>query len=87
VSKLGLLALCGALLALAGCGALSQEAGEGLGAGSDWPSHGGGFDESGYSRLEQIDASNIGRLDDADDARDGVTGGLAALSPLAESPP
>ena len=33
-----------------------------IGAGADWPSHGGGADESGYSRLDEIKRSNIGRL-------------------------
>ena len=35
---------------------------EAIGAAADWPSHGGGADESGYSRLDQITAANIGRL-------------------------
>jgi quinohemoprotein ethanol dehydrogenase len=33
-----------------------------VGASADWPSHGGGADESGYSRLDQIKTSNIGKL-------------------------
>lgn len=33
-----------------------------VGAGADWSSHGGDSDESGYSRLDDIRASNIGRL-------------------------
>ncbi len=33
-----------------------------VGAGPDWPSHGGGADESGYSRLDKIDTSNVRRL-------------------------
>jgi quinohemoprotein ethanol dehydrogenase len=33
-----------------------------LGAAADWPGHGGAPDEAGYSRLEQINVSNIGRL-------------------------
>jgi quinohemoprotein ethanol dehydrogenase len=33
-----------------------------VGAGNDWSSHGGGADESGYSRLDRIKASNIGKL-------------------------
>ena len=33
-----------------------------VGAAADWPSHGGEADESGYSRLDQINRSNIGRL-------------------------
>ena len=33
-----------------------------MGAAADWTSHGGGADESGYSRLDQINRSNIGKL-------------------------
>lgn len=33
-----------------------------VGAAADWPSHGGGADESGYSRLDEIKISKIGRL-------------------------
>lgn len=33
-----------------------------IGAGADWPSHGGGVDESGYSRLDQINSGNVGQL-------------------------
>ena len=33
-----------------------------VGAAADWPSHGGGADESGYSRLDEINRSNIGKL-------------------------
>ena len=32
------------------------------GAGADWASHGGGSDESGYSRLTQIDSKNVRQL-------------------------
>ena len=32
------------------------------GAGADWASHGGGTDESGYSRLTQIDRTSVRRL-------------------------
>ncbi|MDE8653616.1 PQQ-dependent dehydrogenase, methanol/ethanol family [Novosphingobium album (ex Liu et al. 2023)] len=39
--------------------AASQKA---VGAGDDWPAVGGGFDETGYSRLAQIDAANAGKL-------------------------
>jgi quinohemoprotein ethanol dehydrogenase len=34
----------------------------GVGAGDEWASHGGGADESGYSRLDEIKVSNINRL-------------------------
>jgi quinohemoprotein ethanol dehydrogenase len=33
-----------------------------VGTGADWPSHGGGSDESCFSQLDQIKVSNIGRL-------------------------
>lgn len=33
-----------------------------VGAASDWGHHGGGIDESNYSRLTEIDVTNIGRL-------------------------
>lgn len=33
-----------------------------VGAGIDWPNHGGGFDEGNYSRLTDINTSNIGAL-------------------------
>ena len=33
-----------------------------VGAGADWPSHGGGVDESSYSRLNQIALRNVSRL-------------------------
>jgi quinohemoprotein ethanol dehydrogenase len=32
------------------------------GAGADWPGHGGGPDESGFSRLDEINDNNIGSL-------------------------
>ena len=35
---------------------------EAPGAGENWPHHGGGDDESGYSRLAEIDSRNVGRL-------------------------
>ncbi|MGB8365966.1 MAG: hypothetical protein WCE20_15815, partial [Rhizomicrobium sp.] len=33
-----------------------------VGAGLDWPGHGGDANESGFSRLQQINTSNIARL-------------------------
>jgi quinohemoprotein ethanol dehydrogenase len=33
-----------------------------VGAAGDWPHHGGGADESGYSRLDQINATNVSKL-------------------------
>ena len=32
------------------------------GTGADWPSHGGGSDESGYSRLAQVSTATVARL-------------------------
>src|ERR1700730_6352971 len=49
------------LLLLAGAFAPAQ-ARVSIGAADDWSSHGGGSDESGYSRLRQINSTNIGRL-------------------------
>jgi len=36
--------------------------GNDVGAAADWPNHGGGLDESGYSRLGQINGGNVKRL-------------------------
>ncbi len=58
--RAGFFTLCAVLLALAGCAAPSPE--PGAGAGADWPSHNGGTDESAFSWLDEIDASNVGRL-------------------------
>src|SRR5580700_3601420 len=33
-----------------------------VGTGADWPNHGGGVDESGYSRLDQITRANVAKL-------------------------
>ena len=49
------------LLLLAGAFAPAQ-ARVSVGAADDWSSHGGGSDESSYSRLRQINSTNIGRL-------------------------
>jgi quinohemoprotein ethanol dehydrogenase len=48
-----------ALLCLGAAPGLPPDRG---GAGVDWPTHGGGADESGYSRLDQITTANVGRL-------------------------
>jgi len=47
-----------AIALLAGC----TRASEGTGVGVDWPGHGGAADEAGFSRLAEIDSSNVGRL-------------------------
>ncbi|MDG2003323.1 MAG: PQQ-dependent dehydrogenase, methanol/ethanol family [Novosphingobium sp.] len=46
-----------AILLLGGCGRGSQ-----FGTEADWPGHGGAADESGFSRLAEIDSANIDRL-------------------------
>jgi quinohemoprotein ethanol dehydrogenase len=55
-----------ALLCVAGCAAAAnggaRAAAPIYGADANWPSHGGGADESGYSRLDGIDLKNIARL-------------------------
>jgi quinohemoprotein ethanol dehydrogenase len=48
-------------LSLAASKALAASAPD-VGAAADWPNHGGGTDESGYSRLDEIKVSNIGKL-------------------------
>lgn len=50
------------LLLLAACHAMEPGADVAAGTGSDWPNTGGGYDESGYSRLDQINSSNVGEL-------------------------
>jgi quinohemoprotein ethanol dehydrogenase len=58
------LAAASAALLLSGCtrggGAAQPEAN--VGAGDDWPTVGGGVDESSYSRLTQINTGNVGKL-------------------------
>jgi quinohemoprotein ethanol dehydrogenase len=51
----------GSLVLLAACLPVQATA-PATGAGADWPTHGAGADESGYSRLDQINSSNIGHL-------------------------
>ncbi|MDE2595655.1 MAG: PQQ-dependent dehydrogenase, methanol/ethanol family [Sphingomonadales bacterium] len=60
-SRILLALLAGAALLGAG-GPMPRQPAEGLGAGDNWASHGGGTDEAGYSRLDQIDASNARKL-------------------------
>ena len=56
------------LLAVAVCVALaisqtaSASATEVVGAAADWPNHGGDVGETGYSRLNQVTTSNVGKL-------------------------
>lgn len=45
-----------------GASATTNEATTSVGAGDDWTAPGGGADESSFSRLEEIDKSNIERL-------------------------
>jgi quinohemoprotein ethanol dehydrogenase len=52
-------------LALAACnvtGAAGPQQVSGPGTGADWPGHGGGPDESGFSRLTEIGTGNVARL-------------------------
>jgi quinohemoprotein ethanol dehydrogenase len=55
-----------AALLLAGCtkggGELSAQSDANVGAGQDWPTVGGGADESAYSRLDAINTGNVGKL-------------------------
>jgi quinohemoprotein ethanol dehydrogenase len=56
---------CGLTLALAtlvltGCNRATAVTG--IGTDADWPGHGGATDEAGFSRLAEINASNIGQL-------------------------
>jgi quinohemoprotein ethanol dehydrogenase len=68
--KFTILAAMSAALLLAGCTKGGGEAaGRGeaqpeanVGADKDWPTVGGGADESSYSRLEEIDTGNVGKL-------------------------
>jgi quinohemoprotein ethanol dehydrogenase len=50
------------LLTLAGAGALADALPFGAGAAADWPGPGGAADESGYSQLDTINRSSVGRL-------------------------
>src|SRR5277367_3261078 len=52
----------GVIMTLTAGGTLLAAPGANVGAGADWVSHGGGTDESGYSRLDRIKASNMARL-------------------------
>lgn len=54
-----LLGMTAVLSLAAACVASATDA---MGTAADWPSHAGGVDESGYSRLDQIKASNVERL-------------------------
>jgi len=61
--RLAVFAVAAAALALAAASNPTRAASDkAVGAGNDWPTVGGGFDESSYSRLEQINISNIGKL-------------------------
>ena len=61
VARWAIAAVALAALAIAGC-ATGQGADGTVGAGADWPFHAGGVDESGFSRLDEIDADSIDRL-------------------------
>ncbi|VWX54500.1 PQQ-dependent dehydrogenase, methanol/ethanol family [Novosphingobium sp. 9U] len=53
-------AAAAAALALAGCSTRHDDGT--MGTAADWAFHGGGVDESGFSRLDEIDSGDIGRL-------------------------
>jgi quinohemoprotein ethanol dehydrogenase len=55
---IGLLSIATATVSLAA----QTNAANAVGAATDWPNHGGGADESGFSQLDQITTSTIGRL-------------------------
>jgi quinohemoprotein ethanol dehydrogenase len=57
-----LLALFMASVTLGACSPRSAQPDEGVGAAENWTAPGGGADEASYSRLEQIDRSNVERL-------------------------
>jgi quinohemoprotein ethanol dehydrogenase len=50
------------LLLLSGLLSFAVRAETTAGTGAEWPSHGGGVDESGYSQLDEIKVANISRL-------------------------
>lgn len=56
------LSLAGATLFLAASACLPVRASSGMGGAEDWAHHGGGADESSYSRLDQITSRNITKL-------------------------
>ncbi len=51
-----------ASLLVGGCGSKPVQPEEGVGAEDNWTAPGGAADESGYSRLTQIDVGNVGKL-------------------------
>lgn len=56
------LALAGAILLLTASACPSVQAGDDIGAAEDWTRHGGGADESSFSRLNQITPRTIAKL-------------------------
>ncbi|CAN7631241.1 PQQ-dependent dehydrogenase, methanol/ethanol family [Phenylobacterium sp. LjRoot219] len=55
------IAVC-VLTVLGGCGAEAVRRYSAVGAAENWPSHGGGADESGFSRLRSINTRTVGKL-------------------------
>ncbi|MFT4025610.1 MAG: PQQ-dependent dehydrogenase, methanol/ethanol family [Novosphingobium sp.] len=55
-------ALTFSTLALSACSTGPVQPEEGIGAAENWSAVGGGADETGYSRLTQIDSGNVGKL-------------------------
>ena len=62
--KLGLALSAAMLLGAIGAPSFAQRNAPpaAIGAGADWPGHGGSADESGFSTLTEIDTRTIGRL-------------------------
>ena len=48
--------------ACSGSGGGQEAVGGDVGSGADWVYHGGGVDESGFSRLDTIDTANVDKL-------------------------
>jgi quinohemoprotein ethanol dehydrogenase len=61
LKRISKLLLAGAL-SLAACHPAPGARTEGVGAAANWTGHGGGADESNYSRLDAVTAANVGRL-------------------------
>jgi quinohemoprotein ethanol dehydrogenase len=59
---MGFVVAAGAALLGAGLGKGASNTGTGVGAGANWTAPGGAADESGFSRLIEIDTDTVGRL-------------------------
>src|SRR6202007_76235 len=52
----------GVLIAVGGVSGLALARHDSVGAGDNWPGHGGASDETAFSSLTQIDRSNVAQL-------------------------